>query len=120
MESNDKKLSVLDALAYEGQPMPSGLEAPEICYYISMLHLYALYNEGKLTGEQARQAKMEVIAAYNNFHLIHKIGVHDMGILRKIQSSKDYYSEKGCPVCKDLAAQICGLELDFTGKEFEV
>lgn len=107
-------LSKLDELAYKMSPLPAGLKMPETYYFLTMRSLYAMFAAGQITAEQARQEKMLVIRNYNQFNLVHRIGEHDMHVLRKIQSNADYYDKNGCPVCKALANQICGLAVELT------
>ena len=107
-------LQELDRLAYEMQELPAGLNMPQTFYYLSMRSLYAVYHMKAITAEQAAKEKTKIVGDYNAFDLVYRIGEHDMRVLRKIQDSKDYYNKNGCPVCKQLANQICGLELELT------
>lgn len=108
------ELSKLDELAYKMSPLPAGLKMPETYYFLTMRSLYAMFAAGQITAEQARQEKIAVIQAYNQFNLVYRIGEHDMWVLRKIQQNKDYYDKNGCPACKALANQICGIEMELS------
>lgn len=114
------KLEELDKKAFELQELPEGLNMPETYYFLTMRSLYAMFLTKRISGEQAKKEKKKVIGDYHAFALVYRIGEHDLSILRKIQSNKDYYSEKGCPVCKQLADQICGLEIELTEDFVEV
>lgn len=107
-------LTELDKMASEMQVLPPGLKMPEIYYFLAMRSLYAMFATGKITVDQAKQEKLLVTRDYNQFNLVYCIGEHDMHVLRKIQSNADYYDKNGCPVCKQLANQICGLAVELT------
>lgn len=102
-------LKELDEMAYKMQPLPTGLKMPETYYYLTVRALYAMFLSGKITAGQAAKEKQQVRQTYRDFELVNRIGEHDMAVLRNIQHSKDYYDQNGCPVCKQLAAQISGL-----------
>ncbi len=108
------ELSKLDELAYQMSPLPAGLKMPETYYFLTMRSLYAMFAAGQITADQAKQEKIQVVRDYNAFDLVHRIGEHDMRVLRKIQQNKDYYDKNGCPACKALANQICGIEMELT------
>lgn len=112
-------LNELDRMAFEMQVLPAGLKMPETYYFLTMRSLYAMFAAKLITAEQARQEKMTVIQAYNQFNLVYRIGEHDMRVLRKIQQNKDYYDKNGCLVCKALANQICGIEMELTDQPVE-
>lgn len=115
----NQKLNALDKAAFEMQVLPMGLTMPETFYFLSMRSLYAMYSMGRITSEQAKSEKNTIIGSYNAFDLVYRIGEHDMAVLRKIQSNKDYYNKNGCPVCKQLANEICGLEMELSGDAVE-
>lgn len=110
------ELKELDEMAYKMQVLPEGLKMPESYYFLAMRSLYAVFLSGKVTAEQAKKEKQAIIGTYRAFELVHRIGEHDMNVLREIQNNKDYYNKNGCPVCKKLADQICGLEVELTNK----
>ena len=56
-------LEDLDKMAYELQPLPEGLQPPEIYYFLTMRTLYALYAFRKLSAEQAKQEKKQMSIA---------------------------------------------------------
>lgn len=66
-----------------------------------------------ISAEQAKEEKQTVLRTYRDFALLNRIGEHDMQILRQIQQQKEYYSQNGCPVCKQLANQLCGLQIEL-------
>lgn len=109
-----KNLDILDEMAYKMQPLPTGLKMPETFYFLSMRSLYVMFLSGKISADQAKQEKSKVKDCYRDFELVHRIGEHDMAILRNIQHNKDYYDKNGCPVCKQLASQISGLAVELT------
>ncbi|MGN0592018.1 MAG: hypothetical protein ACI4JQ_02085 [Ruminococcus sp.] len=112
-------LSELDKMAYEMQELPSGLNMPETYYFLAMRSIYVMFLCGKLTEEQAKREKRKIVSDYNAFELVYRIGEHDMSVLRNIQSRADYYNSSGCPVCKQLANQICGLAVELTDDAVE-
>ena len=105
-------LKELDARAHGQQILPSGLNMPDTYYFLQMRALYALFAVHAITVEQAREEKKVILRTYRDFELLNRIGEHDMHILRRIQQQKDYYSQNGCPICKQLANQICGLQIE--------
>lgn len=105
-------LKELDAKAYGQQILPSGLNMPDTYYFLQMRALYAIFAVHAITAEQAREEKKIILQMYRNFALQNRIGEQDMHILRQIQQQKDYYSQNGCPVCKRLANQLCGLHAE--------
>lgn len=115
----DNKLETLDKMAYEMQPLPGGLKMPETFYFLTMRSLYAMFLTGKISEQQAKQEKSTVVCDYNAFSLVYRIGEHDLAVLRKIQSNADYYNKNGCSVCKQLANQICGIEMELTSDVIE-
>lgn len=108
------ELKELDEIAYEMQILPAGLKMPESYYFLAMRSLYAVFLSGKITADQAKEEKKAIIGTYRAFELVYRIGEHDMNILRQIQSNKSYYDKSGCPVCRQLADQICGLAVELT------
>lgn len=112
-------LSELDKMAYEMQGLPSGLNMPETYYFLAMRSIYAMFLCGKLPEEQAKREKRKIVSSYNAFELVYRIGEHDMNVLRDIQNHADYYNNSGCPVCKRLANQICGLAMELTNDTIE-
>lgn len=104
-------LKELDEMAYDMQTLPKGMKMPETYYFLTMRALYAAFLSKKISVDQAQEEKKTVISTYRAFELVYRIGEHDMNILRQIQSNKSYYDKNGCPVCKQLANQICGLAL---------
>lgn len=111
-------LKQLDALAHRQQALPAGLNLPETYYFLQMRALYAMFAVQAISAEQAKEEKQTVLRTYRDFALLHRIGEQDMHILRQIQRQKDYYSQNGCPVCKQLANQLCGLYIEV--EELEV
>lgn len=107
-------LNKLDEIAYAMNPLPANLKMPETFYFLSVRSLYAMFLSGKLTAEQAAEEKRQVRQTYRDFELVHRIGEHDMAVLRNIQHNKDYYDKNGCHVCKQLASQISGLAVELT------
>ena len=65
------------------------------------------------------QEKRTVRASYAAFELAYRIGDHDMKVIRDIQKNGDYYQKDGCPKCRALYDQLCGLEIE-TEDEIEV
>lgn len=116
---NSKKLKELDEAAYKNQPMPYGLHMPETYYFLCVRSIYAMYRHREITREQAEQEKRTVRASYASFELAYRVGDHDMKVLRGIQKNGDYYKKDGCPKCKALYDQLCGLEIE-TEDEIEV
>lgn len=104
-------LDDLDKMAYELQPLPEGLQPPETYYFLTMRTLYTLYAFRKLSAEQAKQEKKQVLHQYRDFELLQKIGMQERQILDNIRKSGAYYSKNGCPACKQLANQLCGLAI---------
>lgn len=56
----------VDLLARNNEPMPNCLAAYEQAYYISSRGLYQQYESGKITLDQARNEKIEVVKQYEN------------------------------------------------------
>lgn len=111
----NQKLEELDKMAYAMQALPNGLNMPDTFYFLTMRALYAMFATGKITAEQAKNEKSMTVKSYNAFDLVYRVGEHDMAVLRKIQSHKDFYTQNGCKVCRQLANEICGLEMELEG-----
>lgn len=107
-------LKELDEMAYDMQTLPKGMKMPESYYFLAMRSLYAVFLSGKITADKAKEEKKAIISTYRAFELVYRIGEHDMNVLRQIQDNKNYYDKSGCPVCKQLANQICGLAIELT------
>ena len=112
-------LEDLDKMAYELQPLPEGLQPPEIYYFLTMRTLYVLYAFRKLSAEQAKQEKKQILRQYRDFELLQKIGMHERQILNNIRKSGAYYNKNGCQACKQLANQLCGLAIREEGRQWE-
>ncbi len=112
-------LEDLDKMAYELQPLPEGLRPPETYYFLTMRTLYALYSFHQLSAEQAKQEKNQVLRQYRDFDLLRKIGMQERQILDNIRKSGAYYSKNGCPACKQLANQLCGLAIREDGDQWD-
>ena len=116
---NAEKLKQLDNAAYKNQDMPTGLHMPEVYYFLCMRYIYAMYRMDKISKEHAEQEKQIARSTYANFELVNRVGEHDMKILREVQKSGDYYKKDGCPKCKKLYEQLCGLAVELD-EEVEV
>lgn len=99
----------LDELAYALQPLPEELPPAETYYFLSMRTLYALHACQQLSAEQARREKQQVLRHYRDFDLLQRIAVQERQTLACIRKSGAYYQKNGCPTCKRLADQLCGL-----------
>lgn len=102
----------LDRMAYEMQALPSGLNMPDTCYFLTMRSLYAMFAAGKLTEHQAKQEKIAVMQMYRQLDLFRRIGEQEMRVLRQVQQRGEYYEKNGCNVCRQLAHQLCGLSVE--------
>ena len=55
----------LDKMAKNGEPMPLPMPAYEQAYYQASRYLYLQFLDGKLSIEQCRKEKQEIIESYN-------------------------------------------------------
>lgn len=104
-------LEELDKMAYSLQVLPEDLPPPETYYFLTMRALYAMFALKQLSEEQARREKKQVFQQYQDFDLLRKIGMQERHILESIRKSGNYYNKNGCPTCKRLANQLCGLPI---------
>ena len=118
MQMQDK-LAELDEAAYKNNTIPAGIKMPEMYYFLSMRSVYTMYRLKQISKEQAQREKQVVRASYAAFELAYRIGDHDMKVIRDIQKNGDYYQKDGCPKCRALYDQLCGLEIE-TEDEIEV
>lgn len=116
---NADKLKQLDSAAYKNQEMPQGLHMPEVYYFLCMRAVYQLFRMNQISQAQAEQEKKIVRSTYANFELVNRVGEHDMRVLRNVQKNGEYYKREGCPKCRALYDQLCGLEIELS-EEIEV
>lgn len=79
------QLEQLERLAIKGEPLPKETEPPETMLYYMLTGLYARYQSGKLTTEQGKQHKQQIMGAYKRY--------------------RDEYLQFGT-ICKEYQAQI--------------
>jgi hypothetical protein len=53
--------------AARGKPCPKDLKPPETMLYYMLAGLYARYQSGKLTTEQGKQHKQQIMGAYKRY-----------------------------------------------------
>lgn len=61
------QLEQLERLAIKGEPLPKETEPPEAMLYYMLTGLYARYQSGKLTTEQGKQHKQQIMGAYKRY-----------------------------------------------------
>jgi hypothetical protein len=61
------QLEQLEKLAANGKPIPGDLPPPETMLYYMLTGLYARYQSGKLTTEQGKQHKQQIMGAYKRY-----------------------------------------------------
>ena len=61
------QLEQLERLAIKGEPLPKETEPPETMLYYMLTGLYARYQSGKLTTEQGKQHKQQIMGAYKRY-----------------------------------------------------
>lgn len=58
------QLEQLERLAIKGEPLPKETEPPETMLYYMLTGLYARYQSGKLTTEQGKEQKRQILNTY--------------------------------------------------------
>ena len=58
------QLEQLEQLAIKGEPLPKETEPPETMLYYMLTGLYARYQSGKLTTEQGKEQKRQILNTY--------------------------------------------------------
>ena len=58
------QLEQLEKLAANGKPIPGDLPPPETMLYYMLTGLYARYQSGKLTTEQGKEQKRQILNTY--------------------------------------------------------
>lgn len=61
------QLEQLEQLAAKGEPLPKNLKPPETMLYYMLSGLYAKYQAGKLSKEEGRQQKRQIMNTYKQF-----------------------------------------------------
>lgn len=57
----------IEKLAADGKPIPKDLPPPETMLYYMLSGLYARYQTKKLSREDAKQHKLQIMSAYKRF-----------------------------------------------------
>lgn len=58
------QLEQLERFAIKGEPLPKETEPPETMLYYMLAGLYARYQSGKLTTEQGKEQKRQILNTY--------------------------------------------------------